>query len=951
MMLKSLRLFFCLALLWPLQSLSAQCSYTLEMLDLGGNGWDIGSLTVNSGGDIYEFYLNQFNDDGIDSTVTFPVTAGETITLNWTPSFFNNEIVFSLFDVNGIEIFSAANPLEGQIFATVAACPTCIAPSNFALENVWDNRARLRWTPKPGVPAFSWLLIYGPQGFTPGPGAGDTLTSGLPKATITGLQKKTKYDCYLVQRCDGTDYSVRIGPVSFETYFTDDVGISGVVTPQNDCNLGVEIITVALRNYGSNPQSLIPFNYSVNGDLAGIGQPEDGFYTGVLGKDSTENVEFELTYDFSEPGEYEIRTWTEFDIDEDRSNDTTIFYLNNILQLPYSQDFERWDGGWTVSDSSLFSSWEYGSPAAALGVTPTSGTKGWFTNLDGIYNANEFSYLESPCFDLSNINEDPVIEFNLNLKTEFQYDGLYLEVSYNGGESWERVGDVGDNLNWYNEESIFVPELGPSWMGENTQWIKARHRIDGAAGESRMNVRFAFSADVTQQRDGIGLDDIQIYVPLDKDFAGLSITTAGENTLCGLAADSVRFTFSNFGKQTQSNYQLAYSVNGGPAVVETPASLTLASDAIATYTFKTTFDSRDVVSNIRCWTLLPGEEVLPNDEAPTYSVDHRPEQVPFQYNFEDGEVPAGWGITPASAFVTDEHNNVSNVLAVNLFSSTTKFEYLLPRFGVLGANDSISFDYRITNWDIDPDLNGLVPTIIGLSTNFQLEVSEDCGATYKNLYTINTLNHLPLPIMRTIRVSLAQYAGKSVLFRFRGNWGAGDFWFDLDNINLLSCPANMQLTAQIQDSGLNLSNGSATVNVGLGNPPYTYKWSTGATTQTATNLPPGNVSVSVTDAFGCTDVLTVTVGVLATNNIEGLNTFTLQPNPTSGLLNLTVGFEQAFETNIQVLDAYGRLLHESNKAAADTIQEQIDLEQYPAGMYFVRLRANGQSAAKRVVKF
>ena len=111
------------------------------------------------------------------------------------------------------------------------------------------------------------------------------------------------------------------------------------------------------------------------------------------------------------------------------------------------------------------------------------------------------------------------------------------------------------------------------------------------------------------------------------------------------------------------------------------------------------------------------------------------------------------------------------------------------------------------------------------------------------------------------------------------------------------------------------------------------------------------MSVSVTDAFGCTDVLTVTVGVLATNNIEGLNTFTLQPNPTSGLLNLTVGFEQAFETNIQVLDAYGRLLHESNKAAADTIQEQIDLEQYPAGMYFVRLRANGQSAAKRVVKF
>jgi hypothetical protein len=97
-------------------------------------------------------------------------------------------------------------------------------------------------------------------------------------------------------------------------------------------------------------------------------------------------------------------------------------------------------------------------------------------------------------------------------------------------------------------------------------------------------------------------------------------------------------------------------------------------------------------------------------------------------------------------------------------------------------------------------------------------------------------------------------------------------------------------------------------------------------------------------------VLTVLIGILSVNDIEGLSAFQLQPNPTSGILNLNIAFEQAFETNIQVLDAYGRLLQESNNAATDLVQQQLDMSNYPAGLYFVRLSANGQTATKRVVK-
>jgi HYR domain/Secretion system C-terminal sorting domain/SprB repeat len=58
-------------------------------------------------------------------------------------------------------------------------------------------------------------------------------------------------------------------------------------------------------------------------------------------------------------------------------------------------------------------------------------------------------------------------------------------------------------------------------------------------------------------------------------------------------------------------------------------------------------------------------------------------------------------------------------------------------------------------------------------------------------------------------------------------------------------------------SGVN--DGSVSTNPSGGMAGYTYLWSNGATTQNISNLPPGNYSVSITDANGCVVVRTVTV--------------------------------------------------------------------------------------------
>lgn len=66
----------------------------------------------------------------------------------------------------------------------------------------------------------------------------------------------------------------------------------------------------------------------------------------------------------------------------------------------------------------------------------------------------------------------------------------------------------------------------------------------------------------------------------------------------------------------------------------------------------------------------------------------------------------------------------------------------------------------------------------------------------------------------------------------------------------------------------NGTTGTAVANVSNGTPPYTYTWSTGATTSTVTNLPLGLNWVSVTDANGCStmaeDTVQITSSVVCT---------------------------------------------------------------------------------------
>ena len=82
--------------------------------------------------------------------------------------------------------------------------------------------------------------------------------------------------------------------------------------------------------------------------------------------------------------------------------------------------------------------------------------------------------------------------------------------------------------------------------------------------------------------------------------------------------------------------------------------------------------------------------------------------------------------------------------------------------------------------------------------------------------------------------------------------------------NIITITVNEEplATCSSVDGDCNNNNeASASVSASGGTAPYTYLWSTGATTMSISNLTAGSYSVTVTDANGCTDDCSVTVTV------------------------------------------------------------------------------------------
>ena len=129
------------------------------------------------------------------------------------------------------------------------------------------------------------------------------------------------------------------------------------------------------------------------------------------------------------------------------------------------------------------------------------------------YNANDEGSVVSRCFDLTTV-DNPGVSFDMSYDLGFN-EGVVLQYSFDFGQNWTRLGNVGDGLNWYDDPNITSQPGGQDqgWEGSATGgWIPARIEAPVLANESNVIFRFAFAADatVTGNDEGFSFDNFSI---------------------------------------------------------------------------------------------------------------------------------------------------------------------------------------------------------------------------------------------------------------------------------------------------------------------------------------------------------------------------------------------------------------------------------------------------------
>ena len=284
---------------------------------------------------------------------------------------------------------------------------------------------------------------------------------------------------------------------------TSDLMLSAIVSPASiNCSSqsSQQSVAVKIKNLTSASISNIPVTYKLGNNPA-VTEIIPSIDSGA-----------EIIYTFITPltisneGKYVLNAWVDHPLDDYAFNDSIfdyVFFNNGVINnYPYLERFEVNDGKWFTTTS--YSSWQWGSTdpwSRALITSAANGNKAWFTSLSSGYNSNESSYLYTPCFNLSSLN-NPVLSFSHISQQERGADFHLLEYSLDNGISWQRLGTSNLGTNWYDTSANYWNRSVQRWHVSST---------DLPSGVSNIRFRFLMSSDDFNQAEGIGIDDFHIF--------------------------------------------------------------------------------------------------------------------------------------------------------------------------------------------------------------------------------------------------------------------------------------------------------------------------------------------------------------------------------------------------------------------------------------------------------
>lgn len=725
----------------------------------------------------------------------------------------------------------------------------------------------------------------------------------------------------------------------------NDIQMVSMSAPTSGCGLGNEAITVLIRNIGTVTQTGFNVGFLINGIpfIENVGS----FF---VNPGQTKAYTFTTLANLSVPGTYDIRPFTDLATDGDRTNDTLSSQIieskPTVSSYPYFQDFELGTGGWV--SGGINNTWAYGTPSKPTINTAASGTKCWVNGgLTGsTYNPDEDSYVLGPCFDFSTL-QNPVISLKINYNTESNWDGVVLQSSINNGATWQRVGNLGDPFNWYNDGSLNASPGGQAvgWAGNSNGWVTAKNKLSNLAGQPSVLFRFAFASDASINYEGFAFDDIVIQEGPILNLASPLVLCSGDSLILDAGAG-----WSNYIWSTNETTRTITVTNPGFYLVRVTDNFGF-----------TAQDTIEVLGNILELDLGTNLFRCPGDTA-TFSSNVTSN---VSYLWSTGDTTSSITVSQAGTYtlqITDQYGcvKIDTVELINFvtpnFILGNDTSFCAGGFIELNANANLSgSSYLWNNGSTTPRLivtapgtysvvvtspNGCSATDtinVGLLYQPTVNLGPDVTLCQSTPLVLNAFNpncsYLWNTGETTSAITITQPGTYSVLVTGPGGCTASDtLIFSYFN------PADVEIgqpTVGCGSTVLSIQNPQSGV---------TYLWSNGSTGSSALITQSGQVIVQATTTDGCVtyDTTTVTIFPEIIANIGGLDTVYLNipaqlvdasfPNPTSWSWSINDGGTYNTQNPIHTFTSEGTFtitLIVSNGFCSDTAFKIVQVVKEP----------------------
>jgi len=226
-----------------------QCTYTFNLSDSYGDGWNGATITVQQNG-ITVTTIGMTS--GSSATETVNLCDGITTSIVWNSGSFDSEASFTISDPNGTEIFATSGTPSGTLTSFTPNCSgapaVCVPPTNLSVNSITDNSAIANWTA--GGSETAWNLQYKAATSSDW---GTTIPCTQPTYTFSSLAANTQYMFRVQASCGDGTVSAWTSEMSFTT-----TGGQAVTDPTVATNgaTGITQTTATLNGTITNPDGV-----------------------------------------------------------------------------------------------------------------------------------------------------------------------------------------------------------------------------------------------------------------------------------------------------------------------------------------------------------------------------------------------------------------------------------------------------------------------------------------------------------------------------------------------------------------------------------------------------------------------------------------------------------------------------------------------------------------------